>query len=407
MSFADGRVGTPSVAGYDQPMQILNGILQDYAWGSTDGIPAVLGTEPTGSPQAEYWLGAHPKAPSTLADGRTLEELLKAQPELIGAANLDRFGHRLPFLLKLLSARRALSLQAHPSRAQAIDGFDRETRAGIALDAADRNYRDDWPKPEAVVALTEFHGLCGFREPAHTQELGAQLGVHALDLLFQPLTEADGIARVFLEILGIAHLEDHLLPDVVSAAAANAGADSEFGRFCDTIVELDRDYPGDPGILAAMLLNRILLQPGDSFFMPAGNLHAYLRGTALEIMSNSDNVLRGGLTPKHVDVDELAQTVDFMPGFPGLIEPIEVSPGIWHYPTEAPEFSLHRIDDATDQPVPGTDSARVLLVIDGEVRLVGADGELVLQRGQAAFLAADEEVRVDCAGQGFLASSGV
>ncbi|MDO5499580.1 MAG: mannose-6-phosphate isomerase, class I [Propionibacteriaceae bacterium] len=386
-------------------MLMLTGTLQDYAWGSHDGIPAALGTEPTGSPQAEYWLGAHPKAPSRLADGRSLDAVLTERPELIGAVNLDRFGPRLPFLMKLISARQALSLQAHPSRAQAIEGFDQENRAGIALDAPERNYRDDWPKPEALVALTEFHGLCGFRDPSQTQALAAHLGVPTLDLLFQPLIEGDGIARVLLEILGIADLEDDLLPDVVAAAREHAGADSELGRFCDTIVELDRDYPGDPGILAAMLLNRILLQPGDSFFMPAGNLHAYLRGTALEVMSNSDNVLRGGLTPKHIDVDELAQVVDFMPGFPGLIDPVEVSLGIWHYPTEAPEFVLYRVDDASDQPLPGAESARILLALQGEVRLVGAAGELVLGRGEAAFLAAGEEVRVHSTGQAFMVGS--
>lgn len=389
-------------------MQILTGILQDYAWGSTDGIPAVLGTEETGAPQAEYWLGAHPKAPSELADGTGLDSLLTTRPELIGNANLDRFGPRLPFLLKLISARQALSLQAHPSRAQAIEGFERENRAGLAPDAPDRNYRDDWPKPEAVVALTEFHGLCGFRDPVETQALAAHLGVRPLDLLFQPLTEADGIARVFLEILGIDHLEDDLLPEVVAAARPHAGADSDLGRFCDTIVELDRDYPGDPGILAAMLLNRILLQPGDSFFMAAGNLHAYLRGTALEVMSNSDNVLRGGLTPKHIDVDELAQVVDFMPGFPGLIAPIEVSPGVRRYPTEAPEFALFDVRDASDQPVPAPDSARILLVVEGSAEFTDDAGErLSITRGQALFLPAGESVRVTNSGWLFLASGGI
>lgn len=386
-------------------MQILTGTLQDYAWGSSDGIPAVLGTEPTGSPQAEYWLGAHPKAPSALPDGTLLDALLAEHPDLIGAGTVARFGPRLPFLLKLISARQALSLQAHPSRAQAIEGYARENEEGIALDAPNRNYRDDWPKPEAVVALTEFHGLCGFRDPAETQALAAGLGVPALDQLFQPLTERDGIARVFLEILGIAHLEDDLVPAAVTAAGAHAGADSDLGRFCDTIIELDRDYPGDPGVLAAMLLNRILLQPGDSFFMAAGNLHAYLRGTALEIMSNSDNVLRGGLTPKHVDVDELAMVVDFMPGFPGLVTPVEVSRGIWRYPTPAPEFALYRIDETDAQPVPAVHSARILLVLEGEVRLTGDDGDLALSRGQAAFLAAEEEVRLDCSGRAYLAAA--
>jgi mannose-6-phosphate isomerase len=388
-------------------MQTLTGTVQGYAWGSTDGIPAVLGTEPTGHPQAEYWLGAHPKAPSELTDGSRLDALLAEHPELIGAATVDRFGPRLPFLLKILSAAQALSLQAHPSRSQAIDGYRRENDEGVPLDAPHRNYRDDWPKPEAMIALTEFDGLCGFRDPGETQALVAQLGVPALDELMEPLTEMNGVARVFLEILGIAHLEDDLVPATVAAASTHLDEDSDFGRFCRTIVALDRDYPGDPGVLAAMMLNRISLQPGDALFMPAGNLHAYLRGTGLEIMSNSDNVLRGGLTPKHIDVDELAQVVDFRPGFPGLITPVEVSPGVRHYLTEAPEFAIYQVSDTTDQPLPATGSARILLVTDGTARLSSDGEELSVEQGGSVFIGAGEEVRVTASGTSFLASSGL
>lgn len=389
-------------------MQILTGTVQDYAWGSTDGIPAVLGTEPTGAPQAEYWLGAHPKAPSRLPDGTPLDVLLAEHPEQIGEAVTTRFGTRLPFLVKILSARQALSLQAHPSRAQAIEGYAREDEAGIALDAPDRNYRDDWPKPEAMIALTEFHGLCGFRDPAETQKLFRQLGIPAIDDLVQPLADLDGIARVFLEVLALADFAQDLITEVVTVAREHAGEDSDFGRFCTTAVELDADYPGDAGIIAALLLNRIRLEPGDAFFMPAGNMHAYLRGTGIEIMSNSDNVLRGGLTPKHIDVDELAQVLDFAPGFPGLITPTEVSPGVRHYPTEAPEFAVFDVRDAVDQPLPAESSARILLVTDGRADLTDANGEtLAVERGQAAFLAAGESVRVTSSGWAFLSSAGV
>lgn len=387
-------------------MQTITGTIQAYAWGSTDGIAAVLGTEPTGEPQAEYWLGAHPKAPSGLADGTRLDAHLASRPELIGATSLDRFGPRLPFLLKIISAAQALSLQAHPSRSQAIDGFRRENAEGIPLDAPHRNYRDDWPKPELVVALTQFDGLCGFRDPAETQALAARLGVPDLDQLLEPLAEADGIARVFLEILGIAQLEDDLVPAVVARAEPQAGEDSDFGRFCETVVSLNADYPGDPGVLAAMLMNRLRLQPGQAFFMPAGNLHAYLQGTGLEVMSNSDNVLRGGLTPKHIDVDELAQVVDFMPGVPPLISPTQVTPGVLRYPTPAPEFALYQVQEATDQPLPASGSARILLVVDGTAVLVSDTDELAVGRGGAAFVGADEDIRIDCPGRAFVAAAG-
>lgn len=393
-------------------MQTLTGIVQDYAWGSLDGIPAALGIPVTGRPQAEYWLGAHPKAPSRLPGGSTLDRLLAERPELIGAQTVDRFGPRLPFLCKVLSARQALSLQAHPSRAQAIEGYARENDEGIPLDAPHRNYRDDWPKPETLIALTEFHGLCGFRDPAETQRLVARLGVRAADQLVEPLSDLDGTPRVFLEILALAETEDDLTHDVVESARRFAESDQPdddraFTLFCTTAVELARDYPGDPGILAGLLLNRIVLSPGQAIFLPAGNMHAYLRGTGIEIMSNSDNVLRGGLTPKHVDVDELAQVVDFVPGFPGLLTPVEISPGVRRYPTEAPEFAVFDLVDAHDQPVPARESARILLVCEGSAELTSGAEALRLERGQAAFLGAGEQARVTSSGWAFLTASGL
>lgn len=391
-------------------MQKLTGTIQEYAWGSPDGIAAVLGTPVTGGPQAEYWLGAHPRSPSVLGDGKTLDTLLGEQPELIGPASVDRFGPRLPFLLKVLSARRALSLQAHPSRAQAIEGYAREDAAGIPLDAPDRNYRDDWPKPEALVALTEFHGLCGFREAARTRALFAQLGVPAADQLVLPLTDIDGMARVFLEILALADLHADLVAEVAEAARTgleSAEPGSDFHLFCTTAVELEADYPGDAGVLAALLLNRIQLQPGEAFFMPAGNLHAYLRGTGIEVMSNSDNVLRGGLTAKHIDVDELAVVLDFTPGFPGLLDPVEIAAGVLRYPTKVPEFSVFLLTRPHDSPLPVSGSARIVLVTEGSFTLLAGDAHLTLDKGDAAFLGAGEDARVTGAGQAFVASGGL
>lgn len=388
-------------------MQPITGVIQDYPWGSTDGIPGVLGREVTGRPQAEYWLGAHTKAPATLAEG-DLAGFLADHPAEIGSVSVERFGDRLPFLLKVLSAKQALSLQAHPSRAQAIEGYARENDAGVALDAPDRNYRDDWPKPEAMVALTEFHGLCGFREPAETRALFAKLGVDEADQLMEPLTDPDGIARVFLEVLGLADQEGELVASVVTAASAYAAEESDFGRFCRTAVELNADYPNDAGILAALLLNRITLAPGEAFFMPAGNLHAYLRGTGIEIMSNSDNVLRGGLTGKHIDIDELAQVVDFSPGFPGVVTPVDEGNGVRRYPTEAPEFALWEVQDCADAALPATGRGRILLVVDGTATLRRGSDVLEVPRGGAAFIGATEDdVRLDGPTRGFLAASGI
>lgn len=382
----------------------IDGVIQDYDWGSTDGIPGVLGTEPTGSPQAELWLGAHPKAPSTDAEGRSLDSLLAERPELLGDATRAQFGDRLPYLLKVLSAARSLSLQAHPSRDQAEEGHTREEAAGIDLAAAHRNYRDDWPKPEAMVALTEFHGLCGFRDPVRTRALTDALGVPALSELVEPLTDNDGLARVFLEILALADEEGDLVAEVVAAARPHADEDSELGLLCRTAVELDRDHPGDPGILAALLLNRIVLAPGEAFFMPAGNLHAYLHGTGIEIMAASDNVLRGGLTSKHVDVDELARVLDFTPGLPAPVVAEPLAPGVRRFATPAAEFALFEVVGEADLPAPG--GARIVLAVDGETTLVGGGDELTLSRGQAAFVPAGEDVGVLGEGRVFVAAPG-
>lgn len=392
-------------------MQAITGVVQDYPWGSTDGIPAVLGRDATDRPQAEYWLGAHTKAPARLAadgSGGDLAGHLQQHPAEIGSASVELFGPRLPFLLKVLSARQALSLQAHPSRAQAIEGYARENAAGIPLDAPHRNYRDDWPKPEAMVALTEFHGLCGFRDPAETRALFARLGVVEADQLMEPLTDNDGIARVFLEVLGLAEQEGELVAAVVAAARAYAAEDSDFGRFCRTAVELEADYPGDAGILAALMMNRITLEPGEAFFMPAGNLHAYLRGTGIEVMSNSDNVLRGGLTGKHIDIDELAQVVDFAPGFPGVITPVDEGNGVRHYPTDAPEFALWELAGCADAELPAAGRGRILLVVEGTATLRRGTETLEVPRGGSAFIGATEDgVRIDGPTRGFLAAGGL
>lgn len=388
-------------------MEKLTGTIQPYAWGSTDAIPTLLGVEATGEPQAEYWLGAHTKAPSTLASGPHLAAAIDADASIVGAASVERFGRRLPYLLKVLSARHALSIQAHPSREQAEAGYAAENEAGVALDAPQRNYRDDWPKPEAMIALTEFHGLCGFRDPERTVELVAGLGVAELDELIDPLTERDGMARVFLEIVGLADVEQTLVDEVVAAATEHRDDPGEVGELARTATELAADFPGDPGILVALLLNRVELRPGEAFFMDAGNMHAYLRGTGIEIMSNSDNVLRGGLTGKHIDVDELAQIVDFTPSLPDAITPTPVAEGIAEYRTPAPEFALFTVDASMARQVPAAGSGRIVLVTDGELTLRAGDTELTLNRGESAWLAAGDDAEVSGSGRAFVAAPGL
>jgi mannose-6-phosphate isomerase len=390
----------------------LTGVVQPYAWGSTDLIPQLVGTEPTGEPQAELWLGAHPLGPSTVG-GEPLDQVLARDPRgSIGAASVDRFGPRLPFLLKVIAAVQPLSLQAHPTREQAEAGYSREEAAGVPRESPIRVYRDGWPKPEVLCALFATEALCGFRDPALTGELFDRLGAAEAIRLVEPLRDEtrpaeDRIAEVFERLLRLDAEQDAVVEAVVDQAA-RCVEDGELGRFARTAIELGAGYPDDPGVLAALLMNRVSLEPNQALYLPAGNLHAYLRGGGVELMANSDNVMRGGLTRKHIDIAELMAVVDFRPGFDGLITPVEAEPGVWHYPTPAPEFALWRLECGPDPvALPGTGSGRILLVTAGTIGLHGRTGELELERGQSAFVTALDEVRLAGTGTAFLAASGV
>ena len=390
----------------------LTGVIQPYAWGSLTAIPEFLGTEPTGKPQAELWFGAHPLAPSTV-DGEPLDKIVTHDPVgVVGKAAVKAFGPRLPFLVKVLAAAQPLSLQAHPSREQAEAGFAREQAAGLQRDAPNRTYRDGWPKPELLCALTETEALCGFREPSQTYHLFEELGVASALELVEPLHQDDipaeeRLATVFAGLLRLTSAERSAITELVRAAESVEEPDY-LAAFARTACELNVYFPGDPGVLAALLMNRITLKPGDALFMPPGNLHAYLSGGGIEIMANSDNVMRGGLTPKYVNVEELLAILDFTPGLRGLITPLEESPGVWRYPTPAPEFALWRLEvqgDAVD--VPAGTSGRILVLTEGELMVSSLRAKLDLVRGEAALLTADEEVAVNGRGTAFVGGPGV
>ncbi len=395
-------------------MLSLQGTVQHYPWGTTNAIPDLLGLPKDGTPFAEYWLGTHRLGPA-LADGRPLDQLVAHDPAVLGAATRARFGDELPFLMKVLSARHALSIQAHPSREQAEEGFAREQAAGIALDAPERTYKDRWPKPEILIALDEFETLSGFRDPHQTMALFAGLGV-ADDLasVIGPLTERRGRAaleEVFLDVLSLAGDRAKMSELVCAAAMQHKNDPGEVGEFARTVIELDAVFPADPWVLAALLMNRVTLHPGEAVYVPAGQMHAHLRGTGIEVMANSDNVIRGGLTPKHVDVAELIRVVDFEPRDPVITRPEQVAPGVEHYSTGCPEFDVWRLTGA-EEPValPGDGSARVLLVVSGRLAFFSASTstEMTVATGESVFLTADE-TKVTAIGQGtaFLTASGV
>jgi mannose-6-phosphate isomerase len=377
-------------------MQLLNGTVQRYDWGTKDAIFDLLGREPDGEPLAEYWLGAHVLSPASTSCG-DLDELVRRHPQWLGQATTDAYGPQLPFLMKVLSARHPLSLQAHPDREQAEAGYFRENAAQIPLESPERVYSDDWPKPEILIALDTFESLNGFREPTQTAELFAGLGVaDELSSIVRPLTERKGaaaLAQVFLDVLSLDGERRHLIDVAAAAAMKHYNDEGPVGEFARTAVELDRVFPGDRGILAALLLNRVTLAPGEAFYVGPGQMHAHLRGTGIEVMATSDNVIRGGLTQKHIDVHELVSVVDFSPLDPQITLPVESRPGVERYKTPCPEFDVWRVTISPELGtirIPGSRSARIALVISGDAYITSNEVVQPLHKGQSVFLSAEE-----------------
>ena len=388
-------------------MDLLRGALRTYAWGSHTAIAEFTGRHsPTAHPEAELWLGAHPGDPAWLTgDGveRSLLDAITGDPEgQLGAAARHRFGDSLPFLAKVLAADEPLSLQAHPSAAQAVEGFAREDRLGIPVSAPTRNYRDRSHKPELIVALSPFEALAGFRPVDGSIELMRALAVGHLDPFVNLLSgqaDADGLRALFTTWITAPQADlDVLVPAVLDGAVdyLRSGA-TEFAQEAKTTLQLGELYPGDAGVLASMLLNRVTLKPGQGIYLPAGNLHAYLHGMGFEVMANSDNVLRGGLTPKHVDVPELLRVLDFTPTEESALRPQTISDGLEVvYDTPAPEFavSVLRLDGSelgheVDAPA-RHDGPQVLLCTEGSVQVHAKTTVLTLNRGASAWVSADD-----------------
>jgi mannose-6-phosphate isomerase len=307
-----------------------------------------------------------------------------------------KWDNRLPFLLKVLAADEPMSLQVHPSLAQAQEGFAREEAQGLPRLAAHRNYPDPTAKPELVCALTEFHVLAGFRTPRRTLELLRGLeapGLSRYTELLAAQPDEDGLRALFTTWVTLpTSVLDELLPQVLDACVLHVKEHGPFDVECRTVLELGERYPGDPGVLAALLLNRLVLGPGEAVYLAPGNLHAYLRGTAVEILANSDNILRCGLTPKHVDLPELLTVVNFGHGDMPVLRGERVAPHLVTYPTDAPEFELARLEWPAGESAPVAlqhAGPQVLICTDGAVTLATPAGsELRLARGDSAWIPA-------------------
>jgi mannose-6-phosphate isomerase len=417
-------------------MDVLRPVVRPYAWGSVDAIAELTGRPvPAPGPEAELWMGAHLGAPSGVdrdgvdvgGRGMTLDEVIAADPDReLGRGCVARFGPRLPFLLKVLSAAQALSIQVHPSRAQAQVGFLAENERGLAPDDPARNYIDDWPKPELLCALTPFEVLAGLRPPADAARFLRALGVGPLaplaaqlEAATSPQVLADALATILswpgpVDPAQPSHAAQPsraarlaLVGDVVAACARLAAGGGPYSGAAAAVVRIAADHPGDLGVVASLLLRHAVLEPGQAVFLAAGGLHAYLKGTGIELLANSDNVIRAGLTGKHLDVPELLALLDPSVEVP-ILAPRTLTDGIAWFDTPAPEFRLYLVDLVGNTvPLPG-EGPRILLCTEGSAVLRAESGQRAeIGRGGSCFVSAADGT-VTCTGQAhlFVAATG-
>lgn len=354
---------------------------------------------------AEVWFGTHPGSIAQLVDGT--QNLLELREQ-----------KQLPFLLKILAADQPLSIQAHPSKAQAVEGFARENAAGVALTDPTRDYKDDHHKPEMIVALTDFTALVGFRPKVDIAVALQRLTLQAQELGFEALEDAlancikllraGGVKQVFEAMLvQRGHLAD-VTAQLAQLAQVSKSVDNIESANLALVPELERLYPGDPGVLISQLLNLVELKPMQAAELPAGNVHAYIRGLGVEIMANSDNVMRGGLTPKHINTEELLKVVDFTTEPNLAMEAKQLSEGLWLYPSVAEDYLLYRVEVSGANILADVEIANpgIVLCTAGEVAVGDSLGEReVLKKGEAAYLSDAKFYSFSGSGTAFLATN--
>lgn len=371
--------------------------IQDYAWGSHRALAELLGRPvPSPDPEAELWMGAHPKAPSMVSiAGRwqPLPELIASEPQTILGRSVSRkFKDQLPYLFKVLAIAKPLSIQAHPNRQQAQEGYEKENRLRIPLNAPNRNYKDDNHKPECICALTTFSALCGFRKVDRIITLMERVSHPALGRVLRHLSAApveQGL-RNFLH--GLMTINPVTREDVIRTAVREVRGMAHPEPAYHWLLRLHEYYSDDVGILAPLFLNRIDLAPGEALYLPAGELHAYLQGVGIELMANSDNVLRGGLTSKHIDLPELMQVLNFAVREIEVLTPEKHPGGELLYKTPAAEFMLSAIQttEATRYHSPAKRSIEMLLCVHGQawIEVPGVQARIEVRKGTSVVVPA-------------------
>jgi mannose-6-phosphate isomerase len=372
---------------------LMENQIMNYSWGSHDFIVRLTDNDQENLPQAELWMGAHPKAPSLLIEGQNempLDQYITHDPRnILGNEIATRFGE-LPFLFKVLSAAQPLSIQVHPTSQQARTGFREEEERLLPMDVAIRNYKDKNHKPEMLLALTPFQALTGIRPYEEISEIISLLRlddkIPEFNQLISDLSE-ENIRQFFSWILNLkGRQREKVRNNILRAAFLRRGCDHPAALAIDWVCQLDKFYPDDIGVFAPLILNTILLQPGEAIYMDAGTIHAYLHGSGLEIMANSDNVLRCGLTTKHIDLPQLMKIASFKPATPHYIRP-ELHGMEEVFITQATEFKLSRYKLSSSIRLNDLTTAQIILVTQGTLQIEPHTGNsLTLQKGQSAFI---------------------
>ncbi|NQT58977.1 MAG: mannose-6-phosphate isomerase, class I [Bacteroidetes bacterium] len=377
--------------------------IQHYAWGNSHSIPQLLGKEPNGSPWAELWLGTHPKGPAEIVfenDTISLQNYIQQSPlEILGRA-AEQFNGELPFLLKILAVDKPLSIQCHPTKSQAEKGFLKENYDGIDNNAFNRSYKDDNHKPEILCALTPFTALCGFRPAGEIDRFFDLLDsevykTHLYHHLFNDYNkETDCYRDFFTALLELPTDEKQEFLKVLAEVAENLSSSIPEFRL---VKQLLKEYPGDSSAAAPLYLNLIELQPGEALYQPAGELHAYIHGTGVELMANSDNVLRGGLTSKYIDIDELMKIVEFKGTQKEKTMPLKSPDGVSGrvlYPAPVKEFRLSGIISSSSVKIENRENIEILICTSGAGSLIFEDEHkrkqsLSIQTGSMLVIPAD------------------
>lgn len=379
-------------------MQKIKPSLQDYDWGSKSFIQELLGITEADI-LAEAWYGAHPKAPSLIQDTNLLG-MIEQDPHYWLGSNTAK----MPFLLKILAANKALSIQVHPNKTQAEQGFAEENQKGIALSDPRRCFRDDNHKPELMMALTDFYALCGFREYAQIIDIFISLKLTPLFSTFASFVNnpnSQSFSELYLQIL------QYPDPKELKTALLKLSIKGEHAHLISWIKKLNEVYPGDPAIISPLLMNLIKLRPFEAIYLDAGIIHAYLEGSGIEIMASGDNVLRAGLTTKHIDITKLCEIMTFAPFMPDIQASPSEGKYLHGYQSAAKDFKLYHLSASSEDNALNIQGIKIVLCLSGEIKLSSGESSLKLCRGESAVISATrKEVFISGIGTAVIAAVG-